>query len=364
MKVSHNRLDRQFSILKEEYMDAVERVLDSGWYVLGPEVKKFEENFAKYNNVKYCVGLASGLDALVLAFDSLGLTQGDEVICPANTYIATVMGFTKLGCKPIFVEPDCFYNLDANKIEEAITEKTKAICVVHLYGQIANMKDITKIAKKYNLFIIEDCAQAHGAEFEGQKCGTFGDIGCFSFYPTKNLGGFGDGGAIITNNQEYAEKIKMLRNYGSKVTYYFEEVGYNSRLDELQAALLDTKLKHLDEQTNFRRKIAIRYLEEIKNPKIVLPKMQFGINGHVFHLFVIEVVNREDFMNYCSNLNIDLKIHYPQPPHLSNAYRYLGYKENDFPITEKMAKHIVSIPIYVGQTDEEVEYVIKYLNKY
>ena len=364
MKIENNQLLPQYLKFKYEYLKKVEEVLDSGWYVLGNEVKCFEEEFAEYNQSKYCVGVASGLDALILAFEALHLNPGDEVIAPANTYIASIMGFTRNGLVPKFVEPDQYYNLDPFKIEAAIGSKTKAICVVHLYGQIANMPEIMKIARKYNLKVVEDCAQSHGASINGKKCGTWGDVGCFSFYPTKNLGGFGDGGAIITDNKDIAEEVRMMRNYGSKKTYYFEKVGYNSRLDELQAGLLRVKLKHLDELTAERRKDALRYLIEIKNPKIKLPEMQFGELGHVFHLFVVYIEDRDNFMKYCNQKGIELKIHYPQPPHLSTAYEYLGYHVNDFPITEKMADHIVSLPLYNGMETEKLEYVINVFNQY
>lgn len=364
MKVANNRLDLQFAHHKEEYLAKVEEILSKGWYVLGPEVESFEREFAAYNNINYCVGLASGLDALIMAFDILGLKEGDGVLCPANTYIASVMGFTKVGCIPQFVEPDEFYNIDVDKIEKAITPTTKAICVVHLYGQIANMEKIMMIAKKHHLFVVEDCAQSHGAMLNGKKCGTFGDIGCFSFYPTKNLGCFGDGGAIITSNKEIADEFKMMRNYGSKKTYYFDKVGYNSRLDELQAGLLRVKLQYLDESTEERRSIALRYSHEISNNKIKLPKISFDISGHVFHLFVIEVENRDEFMNYMEEKGIGLKIHYPQPPHLSDAYSYLGYQEGSFPITEKIGNTIVSLPLYEGMSGQEVQYVIDCCNTY
>ena len=364
MKIENNQLLPQYLKFKNEYLKKVEEVLDSGWYVLGNEVKCFEEEFAEYNQSKYCVGVASGLDALILAFEALHLNPGDEVIAPANTYIASIMGFTRYGLVPKFIEPDQYYNLDPSKIEAAIGPKTKAICVVHLYGQIANMPEIMKIARKYNLKVVEDCAQSHGASINGKKCGTWGDVGCFSFYPTKNLGGFGDGGAIITDNKDIMEEVRMMRNYGSKKTYYFEKVGYNSRLDELQAGLLRVKLKHLDELTAERRKDALRYLTEIKNPKIKLPKMQFGELGHVFHLFVIEAEDRDKFMQYCENQEIGLKIHYPQPPHLSEAYRDLGYKNGDFPITEMMADHIISLPLYNGMRKDNLDFVIELLNKF
>ena len=362
MKIENNQLLPQYLMYKEEYLKKVEEVLESGWYVLGNEVKNFEQEFAEYNGAKYCVGVASGLDALILAFEALHLNPGDEVIAPANTYIASIMGFTRNGLVPKFVEPDEYYNMDAAKIEEVIGPKTKAICVVHLYGQIANMPEIMKIANKYNLKIVEDCAQSHGASINGKKCGTWGDVGCFSFYPTKNLGGFGDGGAIITNNKEIDDEIRMMRNYGSKKTYYFEKVGYNSRLDELQAGLLRVKLQHLDELTDDRRNDALRYLNELKNPKIKLPKLKFGEAGHVFHLFVVEVENRNAFIQYCEKNEISLKIHYPQPPHLSDAYKYLGYHRGDFPVTEDMADHIITLPLYNGMLSDEVKYVIDKLN--
>lgn len=364
MKIENNQLLPQYLMYKEEYLKKVEEVLESGWYVLGNEVKNFEQEFAEYNGAKYCVGVASGLDALILAFEALHLNPGDEVIAPANTYIASIMGFTRNGLVPKFVEPDEYYNLDAAKIEEAIGPKTKAICVVHLYGQIANMPEIMKIANKHDLKVVEDCAQSHGASINGKKCGTWGDVGCFSFYPTKNLGGFGDGGAIITNNKEIDDEIRMMRNYGSKKTYYFEKVGYNSRLDELQAGLLRVKLQHLDELTNDRRNDAMRYLNELKNSKIKMPKLKFGTDGHVFHLFVVEVENRDLFMEYCEMNAIGLKIHYPQPPHLSNAYKYLGYHRGDFPVTEYMADHIITLPLYNGMPSNQIDYVIEKLNFY
>ncbi len=364
MKISSNRLDRQFQTYREEYLQKIEEVLNSGWYVLGNEVQNFEKEFAQYCGSQYCVGLASGLDALTLAFDVLKIKEGDEVLVPANTYIATVMGITKNRAIPVFVEPDLFYNIDASKIEAAITEKTKAICVVHLYGQIANMPEIMRIAKKHHLKVVEDCAQAHGAHINGKKAGNWGDIGCFSFYPTKNLGGFGDGGAITTENLEIAEEFRMLRNYGSRVTYYFERVGYNSRLDEIQAGLLRVKLKHLDALNEERHRIAERYLEGITNPKIQLPKEAFGKAGHIYHQFVIETEDRDALMTYLKEHDVETKIHYPQPPHLSKAYAELGYHPGDFPITERMADRVLSLPIYNAMTEEEINEVIQVLNQY
>lgn len=255
MNIPQNRLDRGFKLYKQEFEDKALKVLNSGWYVLGTEVAKFEEEFAEYLNANYCVGVASGLDALWMAFRILEIGPGDEVIVQGNTYIASVMGITINNATPVFVEPDQFYNLDATKIEEKITEKTKAILVVHLYGQASNMEPIMKIAKKYHLKVVEDCAQSHGAKYDKKMTGTFGDIGCFSFYPSKNLGAFGDAGAIVTNNEEYAKQAKILRNYGSEKRYYNKVVGANSRLDELQAGLLRVRLSHIEELTEERERI-------------------------------------------------------------------------------------------------------------
>ena len=364
MEVKANILKPGFEMHKAEYIQAANEVLESGWYVLGPKVKQFEQAFANYTKANYCVGVASGLDALILAFHALNLPQGSEVIAPANTYIASIMGFTKVGLVPKFVEPDCYYNLDAAKIEAAISDKTKAICVVHLYGQMANMDKIMEIADKYNLKVIEDCAQSHGATLNGKHCGTFGDIGCFSFYPTKNIGAFGDAGCIITNNHEYASRIQTLRNYGSSKHYYFDEVGYNSRLDELQAALLLVRLKYIDETIKSRHHIASLYDAGIQNEAVVKPEIWCDIEGHVYHQYVIRVKNRTHFMNYLKDHGIGSQIHYPQPPHLSDAYAYLGYHIGDFPITECLADQVVSLPMYDGLDDQSIYYVCETINQY
>ena len=273
------------------------------------------------------------------------------------------MEITENRATPIFVEPDEYYNIDVQKIEAAITEKTKAILPVHLYGQSCDMRAIQKLAEKYNLFIIEDCAQSHGACFDGQMTGTFGDVGCFSFYPTKNLGAFGDGGAIITSNAELADKIRTLRNYGSQVKYHNEVEGVNSRLDEIQAALLSVKLRHLNELTAERQRIASRYLQEITNPKIVLPGTLAG-SDHVYHQFVVRCSEREAFTQYLLDKEIKTMIHYPIPPHLAESYARLGYSKGDFPITEAYADEIVSLPMYNGMTGEEIEYVIDQINQF
>ncbi|MGL4866436.1 MAG: DegT/DnrJ/EryC1/StrS family aminotransferase [Cetobacterium sp.] len=362
MKVPFNVLNKTYFMKQEEYEKKALEVLRNGWYVLGSEVKEFEKEFAKYIGTNYSIGLDNGLNALVIAFRELGVGEGDEVIVQANTYIASVMGITMNGALPVFVEPDEYFNIDVEKIELAITEKTKAICVVHLYGQASNMEKIMEIAKKYNLYIIEDCAQSHGADFNGKRTGTFG-IGCFSFYPSKNLGCFGDGGAITTNDEKLDRDFRVLRNYGSEKRYYNEVVGYNSRLDELQAGLLRVKLSHLNELTEEREKIAARYLSEIKNSKIELPKVRKGATS-VWHLFVVKTEERDRLQKYLEENGIGTVIHYPIPPHLSKAYEYLGYKKGDFPITEKYAETVLSLPLYNGMTKEEQSYVIEVINRY
>lgn len=363
MKIMPNRMDRGFYQYQEEFENKALEVLRSGWYVLGKEVSSFEEEFAVYTGAKYCVGLASGLDALWLAFRVLGIGLGDEVIVQGNTYIASVMGITINGATPVFVEPDEYYEIDPAKIEEKITDRTKAVLVVHLYGQASNMAPVVALCKKYNLRLVEDCAQSHGACFDGKMTGTFGDIGCFSFYPSKNLGAFGDGGAIITDDEQLAKDMKILRNYGSEKRYYNKVVGTNSRLDELQAGLLRVRLSHLPEMTEEKRSIAARYLAELHNNKIVLPKFMEGAT-HVFHQFVIRCQERDKLIAYLDEREIGTIIHYPIPPHLAEAYRYLGYKEGDFPITEQFAKEVLSIPMYNGMTEEEQTRVIDAINMF
>jgi dTDP-4-amino-4,6-dideoxygalactose transaminase len=363
MKVKFNQLDRGYQKFKQEYDNAAIRVLESGWYIMGKEGEKFEKEFADFTGSKHCVGLNSGLDALILAFRALNIGAGDEVICPANTYIASVLGITENGAIPVLVEPDEYYNLDANIIEEMINEKTKAILVVHLYGQSANMERIKQIAEKYHLYLIEDCAQSHGAKFNGVVTGTWGNVGCFSFYPTKNIGAFGDSGAVVTNDGQLYKKIKMLRNYGSEVKYQNELLGVNSRLDEIQAALLSVKLKHYDELKIEREYIANRYLNEIINSKIKLPSIREG-SEHVWHLFIIQTNDRDDFRTYLLENGIETGIHYPIPPHLSNAYKYLKQNVGTLPLTENLSKHIVSLPLYEGMSKEEIDHVINIINKY
>lgn len=363
MKIMPNRMDRGFERYQDEFEAKALSVLRSGWYVLGKEVESFEKEFAAYTGAKYCVGLASGLDALWLAFRVLGIGAGDEVLVQGNTYIASVMGITINGATPIFIEPDEYYNISADKLEEKITERTKAVLVVHLYGQASRMDEVVRVCKKYNLRLVEDCAQSHGACFDGKMTGTFGDIGCFSFYPSKNLGGFGDGGAIVTDDEKIAADMRMYRNYGSEKRYYNKVVGTNSRLDELQAGLLRVRLTHLEELTKERRKLAGRYTEGIRNSRIVLPTVREHADS-VWHQYVIRCEDRQELIDYLNDREIGTIIHYPIPPHLSEAYGYLGHKKGSFPVTEHYADTVLSIPMYNGMTDEEQQTVIDSLNAF
>ena len=363
MKIMPNRLDRGFEKYQSEFENKAIEVLRSGWYVLGKEVSSFEEEFAKYCGGKYCVGLASGLDALWFAVKLLGIGTGDEVIVQGNTYIASVMGITINGATPIFVEPDEYFEIDPDKIEEKITDKTKAIMVVHLYGQAARMRKIKELCDKYNLKLIEDCAQSHGALCEGQMTGTFGDVGCFSFYPSKNLGAFGDAGAVVVNDDSLAKEFKVFRNYGSEKRYYNKYVGANSRLDEMQAGLLRVRLKYLDELNEEKKGIAERYNKEIDNPAIKLPKVAKDCTS-VWHQYVITCEERDRLIEYLDAKGIGTIIHYPIPPHLSQAYAELDIKRGSLPITEKLADTVLSIPMYNGMTDAEQSYVIDAINEF
>ncbi len=362
-KMMPNRMDRGFARYKEEFEAKALQVLNSGWYILGKEVAQFETEFAAYTGAAHCVGLASGLDALWIAFRLLGIGKGDEVIVQGNTYIASVMGITINDATPVFVEPDAYYNMDADAIEAKITEKTKAILVVHLYGQASNMAKIVALAKKYHLKLVEDCAQSHGACYDGKMTGTFGDIGCFSFYPSKNLGAFGDAGAIVTNDADLAKACRTFRNYGSQKRYYNEVVGANSRLDELQAGLLRVRLAHLEELTQERRALCRRYLAELKSEHFVLPSVREGATS-VWHQFVIRCRNRQKLIDYLDAHQIGTIIHYPIPPHLSQAYAYLDVKEGSLPLTEQYANEVLSLPLYNGMTEEEQTYIIQTLNEF
>ena len=361
MQIMQNRLDRGFFKYQQEYETKALEVLRSGRYVLGGEVEAFEREFASYIGSDYCVGLASGLDALWLAFRVLGIRAGDEVIVQANAYIASVMGITINGATPVLVEPDEFFNVDVEQIESRITNRTKAVLIVHLYGQASYMDPIVSLCKKYSLKLVEDCAQSHGARYNGRMTGTFGDIGCFSFYPSKNLGGFGDGGAIVTNDSQIAADVRMHRNYGSEKRYYNKVVGANSRLDELQAGLLRVRLRHMEEITEERRKLAERYSRELNNDVIVLPQIREKADS-VWHQYVVRCEERDRLIKHLNEREIGNIIHYPIPPHLSEAYGYLGFGKGSFPITEQYADTVLSIPMYNGMTEDEQGAVIEALN--
>ncbi len=363
MKIMPNRMDRGFYMYQDEFEEKALEVLRSGWYILGKEVSAFEEEFAAYIGAKYCVGLASGLDALWIAFRLLKIGSGDEVIVQGNTYIASVMGVTMNGATPVFTEPDVHFGMDPEKIEDLITDKTKAILVTHLYGMASRMDEIVAICKKHNLRLVEDCAQSHGACFNGQMTGTFGDVGCFSFYPSKNLGAFGDAGAVVVNDEALAEEFKIFRNYGSEKRYYNKVVGANSRLDEIQAGLLRVRLSHMSELTGEKKRIADRYNAELKNPLIMLPELALGATC-VWHQYVIRCEERDRLIAYLNEKEIGTIIHYPIPPHLAEAYQYLGHKPGFLPITEHLAKTVLSIPMYNGMTEEEQSYVIDSINNF
>lgn len=352
---------------QEEIEEKLLQTFRSGWYLLGSEVKNFEENLANYIGSPRAIGVANGLDALRLIFKAyLELGQmkfGDEVIVPANTYIASVLAITDNRLKPVFAEPDIKnYNLDIDKLEALITPKTKAIMVVHLYGQVCWSKELEELAKKYNLKIIEDNAQAIGAEWNGIKTGNLGDAAGFSFYPGKNLGALGDGGAVTCKNSLLEKTIRALANYGSDEKYVNKYQGLNSRLDEIQAAVLDVKLKYIDDDNQKRKNIAKKYLGEIKNEKIILPFASSDERENVWHLFVIRTDNREKLQTYLQENGIQTLIHYPIPPHKQKAYKY--YNNLSFPITEKIHDEVLSLPISPVMKNEEVEKVIEILNKY
>lgn len=347
---------------REEIDSRIKNILDKGWYLQGEENENFTKNFANFCGTKFAIGVANGLDALNLIIKAYGFGNGDEIIVPANTYIATILAISENGCIPILVEPDIkTYNINPDSIEEKITSKTKAIMVVHLYGQAVQMEKIWKIAKKYNLKIIEDSAQAHGAIYQENRTGNLGDASGFSFYPGKNLGCIGDGGAVTTNDEELFNKIKAIANYGSDRKYHHIYKGVNSRLDEIQAAVLDIKLKHLDSDNNKRREISKYYRENIKNSKIILPDT-YDEKSHVWHIFAVRTKNRDEFQKYLTEKGIQTIIHYPTPPHKQGAYK--EWNNLSFPITEEIHNTILSLPISPVMTDSEIEKVVEVVNEY
>ncbi len=362
MRVPFATFERMHSAVRDEMIRKFEEVYDKNWFIQGKECSEFEKEFAAWNGNKYCVGVATGLDALYLSLKALEIGEGDEVIIPSNTFIATALAVSYSGAKVVLVDPDpVTYNLSDQDLENVVTDKTKAIIPVHLYGQTAEMDSVLEFAKKHKLRVIEDCAQAHGATYKGKKAGCFGDVGCFSFYPGKNLGALGDGGAIVTNDEELASKIRALGNYGSYQKYNHVYKGTNSRLDEMQAGFLRIKLKHLDEYNLERNKVAVRYCTEINNSKIVLP--QIGKNRtHVWHIFAVMCEERTKFINYLKENGIETAIHYPIA--ISEQKAYENDKLMKLPIASKIAAEEVSLPMYIGMTREEVDYVIKIVNAY
>ena len=350
--------------LDKDLRAAFERVYNRSWYIEGVEDEAFEKAFAGYCDSKYCVGVGNGLDALFLSLKALGIKEGDEVIVPSNTYIATALAVTYVGATPVFVEPDIrTFNIDPARIEEAITDKTKAIMPVHLYGQPCDMDPILTIAKKHNLYIIEDCAQAHGATYKGRVIGSFGDAAGFSFYPGKNLGALGDAGVTVTNDEELAMKVRALGNYGSDYKYHHIYQGNNSRLDELQAAFLAAKLPHLDKVNEDRRRTAKKYMEGMNNPEVILPYIPEYANP-VWHIFGVRCKRRDELEKFLNDAGIGTNKHYPIPMHLQECYKDLGFKEGDFPIAEEISATELSLPMYYGMTDEEIQYVIDCINKF
>ena len=343
---------------------AFNRVFERSWYIEGEEDSNFEKAFSDYCGTKYCVGVGNGLDALMLCLKAIGISDGDEVIVPSNTYIATALAVTYVGAKPVFVEPDIrTFNIDPSLIENAISSRTKAIMPVHLYGQACDMDTIMELAKKYNLKVIEDCAQAHGATYKGKKVGTFGDAAGFSFYPGKNLGALGDAGAVVTDNKELADKVRALGNYGSDYKYHHIYKGNNSRLDEIQAAFLSAKLPFLDEMNDDRRRIAQRYLDGIDNPRVILPYVNPNCIP-VWHIFGIRSNERNKLESYLNDKGIGTNCHYPIPMHMQECYKELGIIEGDLPIAEEISKTELSIPMFYGMTDEEIDYIIDAINSF
>ncbi|HEX2847748.1 MAG TPA: DegT/DnrJ/EryC1/StrS family aminotransferase [Chitinophagaceae bacterium] len=354
------KLNQPFFI---EFQDQFKHTMESGWYILGNKVKEFEKEFAAYNNNMHCIGVANGLDALVLSIKALGIQPGSEIIVPSNTYIATILSILQNNCKPVLVEPEiATYNIDPLKIEEKITSKTKAILVVHLYGKVCAMDAIMTIAQKHRLFVIEDCAQSHGAMQKGTKSGCFGDLSAFSFYPTKNLGALGDAGAVVTNSDQLARDVSVLRNYGSEKKYYNEKIGFNSRLDELQAAFLSVKLRRLDEINAHKRKLASLYLEQLKDDfiKPVVHPDYFD----VYHIFNVRHEKRDNLKEYLLSNGIKTEIHYPVPPVSQQAMAGILDKKTETPIANKIHETTLSLPISYFHTEQDILKVIEIMNRF
>jgi len=358
MKINFVDLRRQYLSIKDEMDSSMVGVMDKMQFILGENVKKFEEEFASYCGVKHAVGVASGTDALMLSLEVLGIKKGDEVISVPNTFVSTIDSIVHNDATPKFVEIDPrTFNIDASKIEEKITKRTKAILPVHLFGQAADMKSIMEIAERHNLKVLEDACQAHGAGFGGKRTGSFGNAACFSFYPGKNLGAYGDGGMVVTNNDEIAEKVRLLRDYGQKVKYHHTLVGYNSRLDEIHAAVLRVKLRHLDKWCKMRNDNAKKYENALKDVKEVSTPYNPGYPAHVFHLYVIRCPKRDELQKWLNSKEISTGMHYPIPVHLQESYKWLGHKAGDFTVTEKYAKEMLSLPMFPELKGDEIEYI-------
>lgn len=350
--------------IEQDIKVSFDKVLNKNWFIKGTEVEKFEEEFAQYCETKYAVGTGNGLDALYLILKALNIGYGDEVIIPSNTFIATALAVSYNGAKPVFVEPNPnTHTINPELISDKISDKTRAIIAVHLYGQAADMDRINEVAREYNLYVIEDAAQAHGAIYKGKKVGGLGIASGFSFYPGKNLGALGDGGAITTNNKELADKVKALGNYGSEKKYEHIYMGTNSRLDEMQAAFLRIKLNELDKWNTYRNEVAKKYLSLISNKKIKLPSTDKN-NKHVWHLFTIESENRDELQKYLKEKGIETVIHYPTPIHMQKAYRDLGFETGDFPIAEKISSNILSLPMWYGIDSKSIKYICDSLNEW
>lgn len=359
--IAHLDLQRINQPYQAEIAEAMRRVAESGWYVLGKEVTTFEQNWAAYCGTSHCIGVANGLNALELIFRAFDFPEGSEVIIPANTYIASILSVTSLGLKPVWVEPDAkTLNIDPRKIERKITSRTKAIMAVHLYGKCCEMKPIWEIARKHNLKVVEDAAQAHGASYLGFKAGNLSDAAAFSFYPTKNLGALGDAGAVNTNDSDLARKIASLRNYGSTIKYYNDYIGTNSRLDELQAAVLNVKLKYLEAENQRRRELARFYFSEIKHPDLILPSLK-TLYEDAWHLFVVRHPKREQFIDYLMENGIQATVHYPVPAHKQRAYA--AYNHLNLPITEQIHNEVISLPLNPSLTDKEAAYIVQVINQ-
>ena len=365
MKIPFVSFEETNKQIKSEILASFESFFDKSWYILGNNVNEFEQEYARFNQTEEAVGLSNGLDALHIALKALGIGEGDEVIMPSQTYIATALAVSFVGATPVFVEPDLkTYNINPEKIEQAISGKTKAILAVHLYGQACQMDSIVQIAEKHNLYVIEDNAQSQGAEFKGKLTGSWGHINGTSFYPGKNLGALGDAGAITTNSAELAAKARMLRNYGSEKKYQHELIGFNMRLDECQAGFLSVKLKHLPLWTRQRQQIAEYYSQALNGIGDLILPYTHPDASHVYHLYVIRTANRDELQNYLAEKEVGTLIHYPIPPHLQEAYSSLGFKKGDFPIAEKIAESCLSLPLWPGMTTEMLDYVVDAIKAY